>query len=112
MIEAMLRLSAIVVALWFVLLGTGAIECLHNLEHAREDAALVADQGQTDLPVGHHDDTNCSFHLQLHIPVLPIAWIPLLICLGLFVAFPSEFSVRLAPQRAVVRIDCRGPPVL
>ena len=29
---------------WFVALGSGALEALHNAQHEREDAAIAADQ--------------------------------------------------------------------
>ena len=43
---------------------------------------------------------------------LSVGWVPLLICLGLFVAFLTLLTPQLASQRVAIRIDCRGPPVL
>ena len=43
---------------------------------------------------------------------MAVAWVPLLICLGLFVAFLTMLPVRLPVQQRRVVIPCRGPPVL
>jgi hypothetical protein len=99
--------------LWLILLGSGAVEYVHNLQHAREDAEIQAAFARAgmpapDLPV--HDDTNCDIHAQLHFPLLPVAWVPLLIALGLLVAFLTLIALRLVSQRVPTRIDCRGPP--
>ena len=109
----MRRFPAFIASICFVLLGTGALEYLHNLEHEREDAAQMAIARVAGKPVQEaprHDDSNCSVHAQLHLPTLPAAWVPLLICLGVFVAFMTELAPALAPQRAWLHIDCRGPP--
>jgi hypothetical protein len=107
------RVAAVILAIGFLMLGTGTMEYLHNLEHAREDAAEAAIANATGQPVQeapHHDENNCPVHAQLHMPALPVAWVPLLILLGVFVAFLTMLAPQLAPQPAFVRIDCRGPP--
>jgi hypothetical protein len=109
----MRSLPAILLALAFLLLGTGALEYIHNLAHQREDAAQIALAKSTRQPVKEspaHNDTNCSLHAQLHLSTLPVAWVPLLIALGLFVAFLTLLAPPLAPQPAFARLDCRGPP--
>ena len=108
------RLPAIVLAFCFLLLGTGTLEYLHNLDHAREDAKEAAIAKAAGLPVHEapeHDETNCPVHAQLHMPTLPVAWVPLLIFIGLFVAFLTMLAPTIALQPAFARIDCRGPPV-
>ncbi len=108
------RLAAVILAFCFLTLGTGAMEYLHNLEHAREDAAEAAIAKATGQPVQeapHHDETNCPVHAQLHMPTIPVAWVPLLILLGVFVAFLTMLAPAMTPQPAFVRIDCRGPPI-
>jgi len=55
-----------------------------------------------------HGDRPRVVQAELH----SAGWVPLLICLGLFVAFLTQLAPRLVPQRALVRIDCRGPPLL
>ena len=110
----MYRFAAIITALVFLLLGTGTMEYLHNLEHEREDAAEAAIAKATGQPVPeapHHDETNCPVHAQLHMPTLPVAWVPLLIFLGVFVTFLTMLAPALVPQPAFAWIDCRGPPI-
>jgi len=110
----MRRFPAIFLTLVFLMLGTGTLEHLHNLQHACEDAIEAAAAKAAHQPVQEHqehDENNCAVHAQLHMPTLPVAWVPLLILLGLFVAFLSMLAPRLNPQAQFIRIDCRGPPV-
>jgi hypothetical protein len=109
-IARMQRVAAIVLVLCFIAVGSGAIEYLHNAQHAAEDARIAAVGFQSDHGRPFHDDSNCAFHTQLHLPAMPAAWVPLLICLGLFVAFLSLLLPPLLPQRTAVLITCRGPP--
>ncbi len=59
-----------------------------------------------------HDESNCFVHAQLHLARMPVAWVPLLILLGLFVAFLTQIASPLVSQRQIFRIDCRGPPLV
>src|SRR3954454_3001385 len=121
---AMRRIVALILATSFLALGTGALEYLHNSAHAREDAAAaVAVFGRASLgsasdpsddapsPRGPlHTDANCVIHAMLHAPLLTGGWVPLLVCLGLFVAFLTQLTPPVLSRRPLVRIDCRGPP--
>jgi hypothetical protein len=94
-------------------LGTGALEYVHNLQHAAEDAREDAIAQASSNPGGHqhqHDETNCGVHAQLHTALFMTHWVPLLICLGLFVAFLSLLDAPLIGRLLPARIDCRGPP--
>ena len=103
------RIAAISLVLCFAAIGSGTMEHWHNAQHAAEDAkASAASHSDSDRPF--HDDFNCAFHTQLHLPAMPAAWVPLLICLGLFVAFISLLLPPLVPQRSAAPISCRGPP--
>ncbi|MBC8108221.1 MAG: hypothetical protein H7Z14_16665 [Anaerolineae bacterium] len=106
----MKRAIVIVAAIWFLALGSGAAEYLHNAQHAREDASLShPDQPERDHePV--HDDSNCSVHAQLHQPLVAPWTVAMLICAGLFVAFLTQLAPVYVPTRLPARIDCRGPP--
>ena len=99
----MQRLAGAILIALFLALGSGALEYAHNLEHAREDARVKAPEKQ-------HDESNCVFHAQLHAPLLAAAWVPLLVCLGLFVAFLTLLAEQPIPHRPITRLDCRGPP--
>jgi hypothetical protein len=99
------RLTAIVMLVAIALLGSGTLEYLHNLAHAYEDIAAGAPESR------HHDDTNCAVHAQLHLPMLGGAHVPLLVFLGLFVAFLTQLPRAVESRRIPIRLDCRGPPV-
>jgi hypothetical protein len=102
------RFASILLLAAFAALATGGVEYLHNLQHtdATTHASLAGDRPH--FP--RHDDSNCDVHRQLHMPALPAQWLPLLILLGLFVAFLTLLSAQLAPQTALVSAACRGPP--
>jgi hypothetical protein len=107
------RITAIVVACWLVALGSGALAALHDLQHDREDAAIAAADraaGRPERDAPHHDESNCPLHAQLHLPFIASRWVPILFCLGLFVAFLTPPPVPLLVRRAPQRLDCRGPP--
>jgi hypothetical protein len=112
----MKRIVAILMMLVVVALGSGAMEYLHNLQHAQEDAACAAataaperaDQPQPKVPV--HDDSNCFLHRQLHLPTIAAGWVPVLVFLGLFVTFLSEIARPLISRPPLLDVDCRGPP--
>jgi hypothetical protein len=104
-------LTATLLALCFAALSSGALEHLHNAAHAREDAAMPARGGpDSPTPAPPHNDSNCPTHAQLHLPLLAAGWVPLLICLGLFVAFLTLLAPALPAGHAPARLDCRGPP--
>ena len=121
----MQRIVSLILIAGFLALGTGGLEYLHNLAHAREDAAAAAvavfgraSGGSTSDPSDDgpsrpgplHNDANCIFHAMLHAPLLTGGWVPLLVCLGLFVAFLTQLTLPVLSRRPLVRIDCRGPP--
>jgi hypothetical protein len=93
-------------------IGSGALEYVHNLQHeaedAREDAIAAADGHAAESH--HHDENNCEVHAKLHMAIILYAWVPLLIWLGLWIAFVSLLAVPLIPRQLPVRFDCRGPP--
>jgi hypothetical protein len=108
------RVAAILLLLTYGALGSGALEHFHNAQHAAEDARLMSAAQAAGTPLDHlplHDDSNCLFHAQMHLSMLAVGWTPLLICLGLFVAFLSLLTSRLKGQPAFIAIPCRGPPI-
>ena len=109
----MKRIAAILLILCFTGIGTGALEYWHDLQHDAEDAradAIAKAAGQPVLP-HEHDESNCPVHAQLHMPLITTAWVPLLVCLGLLIAFLSLIEPSYVPTAISARIDCRGPPV-
>jgi len=102
------RLAAIILLAGFVALGSGALEQLHLRQHLLEHAKAKA--SPADQP--DRSENDCEFCVQLHAPVLSGGWVPILVCLGLLVAFLTLLAPAMAPQRVALRIDCRGPPLL
>ena len=104
----MKRIAATGLLLMFLCIGTGAAEWLHHLQHAMEDAA----EARSGSPVeDHHDESNCQVCAQLHMPMISGGWTLPLFLLGLLVVFLQLIPQSLVSQRALIRIDCRGPPV-
>jgi hypothetical protein len=111
----MYRLAGVILALFFLASGTGLLDHLHDLDHARTDAEVMAAAQAEGRPMKGapvHDDDNCVIHAQLHAPLLAGGWVAFLICLGLYVAFLTLLAPELVPQPAFSRLDCRGPPTL
>ena len=111
----MRRLGAVVLAVCFLGLGSGALRFVHDAEHAREDARVAADAREAGLPVDpagprHHDESNCDLHALLSAALAVTHVVPLLVQLGLFVAFLTLLAARVDGLRLVQRIHCRGPP--
>jgi hypothetical protein len=107
------RLTAISLLLCFIALGTGSISYVHDLQHAHDDAA-IAERAKTDgqpaPPAPRHDASNCAIHAVLQSPLMNVAWVPLLVCVGLWVLFLSELPVLVIAHRFALQLDCRGPP--
>lgn len=108
-----MRFVAAILIACYLALGSGAMERWHNAQHAADDAAQlsVASGAQLPIPVSDHNDTNCSIHAQLHFSTAVVAWVPLLICLGLFVAFLTMLPQPIPVARYFHVVSCRGPPV-
>jgi hypothetical protein len=82
---------------------------VHNAAHVAEHAHVAGD------PDHHHDhapvDTRtCDLHGKLTLPMLSAGFTPMLIALGLFVAFLTQLTPAWNSAFAHVRLDCRGPP--
>jgi hypothetical protein len=108
------KLIAILLASCFAVLGTGAVEHAHNAHHAAEDALALeqlATSGRPAVPLPGHDESNCVFHLQLHLPALPIAIAPPTVNIARLVGQAVVAIPSLTAQLPLLRIDCRGPPL-
>jgi hypothetical protein len=95
------------------MLGSGGLQYIHNCEHQRDHArhaAMAAEHGLPLHPTPLPDDTNCQIHAQLHLPVISLGWVPLLVCLGLFVAFLTLLTPEPVSHRPILSLPCRGPP--
>ena len=111
------RAVALILALCFLALGSGLVRSWHDAVHAHEDACHHAASAVDGLPAEHddhhpqhHDETNCFTHAQLSQGLAVVAWVPLLVCLGLFVAFLTLLDSLPVPNEFVSGLACRGPP--
>jgi hypothetical protein len=101
------RAPAILLLVGFLALGSGLLEDLHLRTHLLEHAAAASDPAQPDQSEDH-----CELCVHLHLPALSAGWVPVLVCLGLIVAFLTLLTPALIPQRVAIRLACRGPPAL
>jgi hypothetical protein len=113
MFRSLQRITAVSAILCLTALASGALQYAHELDHARQDAVQDAKlkAAHIPVPVRHHDDSNCDICAQLHMAMMASGGIPLLVFLGLFVAFLTLPETPLIPRLLPARIDCRGPPL-
>jgi hypothetical protein len=107
------RFASILLLGVFTLLGSGALQHLHQLQHEREDAisaraALAAGEPQPATP--SHDESTCVLHRLLHQPINIVAWLPVEMKMGLVPALLDSFIPPLPDQTPLRAADCRGPP--
>ena len=99
------RVPAAILILAFAALGSGLLLHVHNAAHAAEDAQH--DHEHHPIPL---DTGTCDLHGKLTLPMLSGGFTPLLVALGLFVAFLTQLTPAWNSAFAHVRLDCRGPP--
>jgi hypothetical protein len=107
------RIAAVILVFCYLALGSGAVERWHNAQHAAEDAAAIRAAEDAGLPapvIPIHDDSNCFVHAQIHLSTMAVAWVPLLILLGVFVAFLTLLPMKVAGVVPQFALACRGPP--
>jgi hypothetical protein len=105
------RATALLVSICLLGIGSGWLRYVHERAHALQDAAPV--EARHDPPVDrHHDATNCLLHAHLNLPLAPPAIVPLLVALGLLVAFLAQLEPLRLPVTVHVRFDARGPPAV
>jgi hypothetical protein len=95
----------------FAATGSGWLNFLHLQEHVTAPHYPSIASGIS-APAGEgHDENNCAMCLTLHMPLSVAGYVPLLICLGLLVAFLSLITPPPVTRCAPVWIESRGPPV-
>ena len=102
----MRRFAATILVLAFATLGSGLLLHVHNDAHAAEHAHHADD----DHPASPLDTSGCDLHGKLTLPMLSAGFTPVMIALGLFVAFLTQLTPAWDSAFAHVRLDCRGPP--
>ena len=94
-------------------MASGLMRYLHLEEHSHADRShqdtsiSVTAPGET-----AHDENNCAVCMTLQMPMSAAGYTPLLVFLGLFVAFLTLLAPRLIPQRQRRVSSCRGPPLI
>ena len=99
------RVPAAILILAFAALGSGLLLHVHNAAHAAEHAQH--DHEHHPIPL---DTDSCDLHGKLTLPMLSGGFTPVLVALGLFVAFLTQLTPAWNSTFAHVRLDCRGPP--
>ena len=102
----MRRFAASILILAFAALGSGVLLHVHNTAHAAEHTHVEGDS-HDHAPI---DTRTCDLHGKLTLPMLSAGFTPVLIALGLFVAFLTQITPAWDSAFAHVRLDCRGPP--
>jgi len=108
------RFALLLLLVCFLALGSGYALYLHEQEHAREDAEEAAALKAAGLPAPEHpdhDDNNCPVHAQLHMLMVTGTVLPVIVLLGLAVAFLTELPAQAPTSHVPLVADCRGPPV-
>jgi hypothetical protein len=109
---ALQRFTAIFLVAVFVATGSGLVQFLHLEEHATiASSAKVLTSSAADPAQPGHDESNCLSCITLHTQFSGGHALPLLVCLGLALAFLTMLAPRLTAQAVPARIDCRGPPL-
>ena len=109
MSAALKRFSAILLVCAVAALGSGALRYAHEMAHASQDAHRDA-AGHDSHPTAPHDESNCFTHAQLKLPMLGAAHVPMLVCIGVFVAFLMLLPTPVRLRRPILQLDSRGPP--
>lgn len=127
MIREMRRFPAILLLFVVTTVGSGAARYVHEIAHAHATRAEVTHghlrghghhnghdhhapaPGDEPAPAPH-DESNCRIHALLKLPMLGSGFVPILVCLGVFVAYLTMLPVAVRSRRPLLRLDSRGPP--
>ena len=96
----------------FAAIGSGALQYAHLLEHMHAGAPAGNQRHSPIHDREHHDEEHCAICSVLQMPTLSQRYVPILISLGLLVAFVTELVTLTAGYRLPASIDCRGPPAV
>lgn len=109
-LKAVQRAVGMILLVVFAATGSGLLKYLH----LREDTAAATQplaRSSVSLPHEDHDENNCPICMTLHMQIAVTGYVPLLICLGLLLAFLSLITPPPFTRRVPVWIESRGPPV-
>jgi hypothetical protein len=109
-LKSVQRVVGMILLVVFAATGSGLLKYLH----LREDAAAATQplaNSSIALPHEDHDENNCPVCMTLHMQIAVAGYVPLLICLGLLLAFLSLITPPPFTRPVPVWIESRGPPV-
>jgi hypothetical protein len=104
------RLMSLLLAVLLAAISTGGVGYLHELQHHHRDAGSARFAGISNSDDDDLHEHACALCATLHMPTVPAGYVPVLICLGLFVAFLTQIAPPPVRGRIALPIDCRGPP--
>lgn len=105
------RVGLIFLLVSFVAMSSGLMGFLHHIEHSAGNRSELSGRSWTAAPDGvGHDEANCAVCMVLHAPLASAGYVPILVSLGLFVAFLTLLSGSLTSLRLPLTVECRGPP--
>jgi hypothetical protein len=109
-LKSVQRVVGMILLVVFAATGSGLLKYLH----LREDAAAATQplaNSSIALPHEDHDENNCPVCMTLHMQIAVAGYVPLLIRLGLLLAFLSLITPPPFTRPVPVWIESRGPPV-
>lgn len=109
-LDSVQRAVGLILLAVFAATGSGLLKYLH----LREDAAACIQplaRSSISLPHQDHDENNCPICMTLLLQITVTGYVPLLIFLGLLLAFLSLVTPPPFTRPLPVWIESRGPPV-
>ena len=103
------RAVGIILLIVFAAAGSGLLKYLHLRQDAAAAIQLLPHSGVS-LPHEDHDEKNCPICMTLHAQIVAAGYVPLLICLGLLLAYLSLIAPLPVTRPIPVWIESRGPP--
>lgn len=83
----------------------------HHLEHEQGARLQTPGKSWSQAPSEPgHDESRCAICMALHAPVLSAGYTPVLVLLGLFVAFLTQLPRSFTSVRLLLTLESRGPP--
>jgi hypothetical protein len=107
------RLGRIFLLVSFAAMSSGLMKYLHELEHLSRPGVQAAGMHFSQTPSKPaHDENDCAICMTLHAPLSFTGYTPVLVFLGLFVAFLTLLPRPFTSVRLPLVLESRGPPSL
>jgi hypothetical protein len=103
-----------------VLLGTGALQAMHRMQHSADDASSLlsgchdhsdhSHSGPSPSDHHDHDETSCEICVQMHQPAHFTAWSQPLVMFAMVVGLATQAPDAAIKSATMRQLVCRGPP--